>query len=50
MLLECELIIINIFFQFTVVGQLTETSVSQNVPIQKLIIDHILGNIPDTDF
>ena len=31
-------------------GQLPETSVIQNAPNQKSIIDHTLGNIPDNDF
>ena len=31
-------------------GQLPETSVIQNVPNQKSIIDYTLGNILDSDF
>ena len=31
-------------------GQLLETSVIQNMPNQKSVIDHTLGNIFDNDF
>ena len=34
----------------TVEGQLLETSVMQNVPNQKSIIDHTLGNTFDSDY
>ena len=35
---------------FTVVGQLPETSVIQNASNKKSFIDHKLGNIFDDDF
>ena len=38
------------FNLFTVVGQLPETSVIQNAPNQKSIIDHTLGNILENAF
>ena len=36
--------------KFTGVGQLPETSIIQKSPNQKSIIDHILGNILDSEF
>ena len=35
---------------FTVVRQLPETSVFQNAPNQKSIIDNTLGNVQDNEF